>query len=75
MKNPASKAAILNLPGESVWGYSGTAGYTLPALFPPLLIPPLFDGLLGLSSLPHILVEGGGGAQWGQGLSKQQEKG
>ena len=35
----ASKAAILNLPGESALEEDGTAGYTFPALFPPLLIP------------------------------------
>ena len=37
-EKPASKAAILNLPGKSVLGVDGTAGYTLPALSPP---PPL----------------------------------
>ena len=30
-EKPASKAAILNLPGNQFWGYNGTAGYTLPA--------------------------------------------
>ena len=33
-EKPASKAAILNLPGESVLGEDGTAGYTFPAWFP-----------------------------------------
>ena len=40
-EKPASKAAILNLPGESGLGVDGTAGDTFPALFPPLPDSPL----------------------------------
>ena len=45
-EKPASKAAILNLPGESILGVDGTVGYTLPALFPPPP-PPFTDSPLG----------------------------
>ena len=34
-EKPASKAAILNIPGESGLGVDGTAGDTFPALPPP----------------------------------------
>ena len=56
-EKPASKAAILNLPGESVLGVNETTGYTLPALFllftdsplgPFVVEGGLFDGLLVL---------------------------
>ena len=41
-ENPASRAASLNLPGESALGEDGTSGsgHTFPDLFPP---PPLAD--------------------------------
>ena len=73
-EKPASKAAILNLPGGISFG--GTMELLGIPYQPcsPLTDPPLFDGLLGLPFLPHILVEGGG-VQRGQGLSKQQERG
>ena len=35
-ENPASRAASLNLPGESALGEDGTSGHTFPDLFPPL---------------------------------------
>ena len=34
-ENPASRAASLNLPGESALGEDGTYGHTFPDLFPP----------------------------------------
>ena len=34
-EKPDSKAASLNLPGESVLGEDGTSGHTFPDLFPP----------------------------------------
>ena len=36
-----SKAASLNLPGESALGEDGTSGHTFPDLFPPLADSPL----------------------------------
>ena len=36
-ENPASRAASLNLPGESALGEDGTSGHTFPDLFPPPL--------------------------------------
>ena len=40
-ENPASRAASLNLPGESALGEDGTAAHTFPALFPPFADSPL----------------------------------
>ena len=34
-EKPDSKAASLNLPGESALGEDGTSGHTFPDLFPP----------------------------------------
>ena len=39
--NPASRAASLNLPGETALGVDGTSGHTFPDLFPPLADSPL----------------------------------
>ena len=39
-ENPASRAASLNLPGESALGEDGTSGHTFPDLFPPLADSP-----------------------------------
>ena len=68
--------------GNQFWGYTGTARYTLPALFPPppLLTPPWVPSLVEEDLLTvcwrshffHIPWERG--AQWGQGLSIQQER-
>ena len=37
-ENPDSKAASLNLPGDSALGVEGTSGHTFPDLFPPLAL-------------------------------------
>ena len=57
-ENPASRAASLNLPGETALRVDGTSGHTFPDLFPPLADSPLgpfvveedFCGLLVLPS-------------------------
>ena len=68
-EKPASKAAILNLPGNQFLGVNGTAGYTLPACSPPLLTPPGVHSLVEEDFLTvcwrshffHISWERGGG--------------
>ena len=40
-EKPDSKAASLNLPGDSALGVEGTSGHTFPGLFPPLAESPL----------------------------------
>ena len=60
-ENPDSRAASLNLPGETALGVDGTSGHTFPDLFPsPLLIPPWapFKALLALPLLPCVQGEG-----------------
>ena len=89
-KNLLPRPLFSTYRGNQFWGYNGTAGYTLPALFPPpppLLIPPgSLRGRRGLltpkltvcwsSHFFHISWErGGGGGQRGQGLSIQHDRG
>ena len=40
-KNPDSRAASLNLPGETALGVDVTSGHTFPDLFPPFAESPL----------------------------------
>ena len=67
-EKPASRAASLNLPGETALGVDGTSGHTFPDLFPPLYRFPLGSlrgqrgllcALLALPLLPSVQGEGG----------------